>query len=98
MTDTFYSITLDERIDLADLTGSEKQVSWASDIRAYEINMVEERMRQLIRAGKAGNQDKAYAQAGQVITHLAAKDSAKFWIDNRGQDFARLAATEIVSR
>lgn len=71
-------------IAAAELTGSEKQVAWAKDIRAKVVA-------DLVSIIPAA----IYAETNQV---LAAKNEAKWWIDNRNltiKDLVRLVEADI---
>ena len=61
--------------------GSEKQIALASSIYTQTItglcNMV---------TGKMDN-EKVKAQYDMIIAKLSAQTSAKFWIDNKGENF-----------
>jgi hypothetical protein len=61
--------------------GSEKQIAFATDIFVDVIsglcNMV---------AGKMSN-EKVKAQYDMIMSKLSSQTSAKFWIDNRGNNF-----------
>lgn len=67
--------------DVPEFDGSEKQISFATDIYVKVIsglcNMV---------AGKMHN-EKVKAQYDMIIARLSAQASAKFWIDNKSCNF-----------
>ena len=69
------------------MSGTEKQVKWAEDIKAQTINKVAE-MRQQFEAdaAKAGQSDTPAAAAGRTmfekaVDHLNKIDDAKTWIN-----------------
>jgi len=67
--------------EIPELEGSEKQINWASEIFVNVIsglcNMV---------SGKMDN-EKVKAQYDMILSKLSEQKSAKFWIDNRGNNF-----------
>ena len=68
-------------VEIPQMVGTEKQVEFASDIFVKIIsglcNMV---------AGKMGN-EKVKAQYDMIVAKLSTQTSAKFWIDNNGNNF-----------
>lgn len=74
-----------EGLNLPGLTGSQKQVAWAEDIRAQFVADV--------LASAAPGVD-AFAEWGQseLGVAVARLTSAKFWIDNRNASTAAMAA------
>ena len=68
-------------VEIPQMVGTEKQVEFASDIFVKIIsglcNMV---------SGKMGN-EKVKAQYDMIVAKLSAQTSAKFWIDNNGNNF-----------
>lgn len=84
--------------DLPAPTGSEKQVNWATTIRAKlvtEVDQCIEKIRpQVIANGKEENLDKLR----EIIMHNA---DAKFWIDNRdcnGESIVKMTARKMASK
>lgn len=65
----------------ATLSGSEKQVSWANDIRQSQLRDLVSTV--LIRVKTV---DAIPAQGLTALHKLAAITEAKFWIDNRNSD------------
>lgn len=66
------------------MNGSEKQIQWATKIRAQFIADVQaEQERQQPRADKAGQGEQWRATMAQVVALAEAQDSAAWWIDNR---------------
>ena len=70
-----------------ELTGSEKQISWAKDIRANLVNATK------AFAAKADNKELAESFIAWVV---AGKTDARFWIDNR--NLPNLFYSEAVQR
>lgn len=81
--------------DASELTGSEKQVAWAQDLRIGSIRYLAEKM--IFAETKVGNglYDVAQLDAAiskinglfpKVADKLAAITSAKVWINGRGDD------------
>lgn len=66
---------------LPELTGSEKQVSWANDIRGKAAPVIAA-MQEKIKAN-AEKSPKQTAAMQLVLDELRAQTSAKWWIDNR---------------
>ena len=62
------------------LKGSEKQIAWASDIRAYAVKLAEE----LRKDTREGSEE----IVNNLLAKLFAEDKASFWIDNRN-DFSK---------
>ncbi len=84
---------------LPELTGSDKQVAWATDIRLEAVRRLEqwfEQQRNVARTrGIELSLDQLNAHAAAVATQAAkvlGRTEAKYWIDNRGQDIRVLAA------
>lgn len=76
---------------LPELTGSEKQITWAQQIR-YEFADVVTRFWQDVEDGKCGDITSEQTQASikrtkNVLNYIfVSKTSASWWIDNRGMD------------
>lgn len=88
---------------VTELLGTQKQIDWASDIRATKVPaMIDELEQMAIRRGKTLDDMLAVADfgisVGQALDFVAEKASAKFWIDNRAAGTIQLlrnAASEI---
>lgn len=96
---------------MATLTGSEKQVSWANDIRGkmiVDVNEAKLEIASIVRAKgpEATAKMVAYFKANGPLTNEALsaaqqdlldnETSAAWWIDNRMKTLARLAAEKVV--
>lgn len=70
---------------LPTLTGTDKQVSWASDIRARVVDALDALRRQIAQsaANKPGQDHLAAAVNATIDEHLAQHAEAKWWIDNQ---------------
>jgi hypothetical protein len=66
---------------LVPLTGSDKQITWATDIR---INQLRELGKSVLRRAKSV--DNIPAPGLAALAKLAAISEAKFWIDNQASD------------
>ncbi len=77
-----------EDANLPELTGSKKQIAWATDIRAKAAFAINE-MRAKIAANTNTSEInlKQIAAVESVLDELCSRSSAKWWIDNRGEDF-----------
>lgn len=77
-----------EDANLPELTGSEKQIAWATDIRAKAAFAINE-MRAKIAANTNTSEInlKQIAAVESVLDELRSHSSAKWWIDNRDEDF-----------
>jgi hypothetical protein len=73
--------------DFADLTGTDKQISWATDIRAQQIKAIVTRTVNTIGHDFA---DKLPEKAITVYRKLAGLSEAKFWIDHRNDEVNQL--------
>lgn len=69
--------------DLPALTGSPKQIAWAETIRAEKIAQLNALAARL--AG--GSNEGKVAMARTIIADRIARTSAKYWIDNRTQEY-----------
>ena len=92
--------------DLPTLTGSDKQVAWASDIRRSIltglVKDVTDHYRRMAEAVEAGDADPDQVEADKAHTRkavgaLARKAQAKYWIDRR-RDRGVLLLKEIARR
>lgn len=90
-----------EIIDAPVLVGSEKQVSWATDIREQSIAILAKKaLGTLIKGNRvtydADELDAAIARINNEMMTVIAKrlepiTDARIWIDNRGLDAAQIA-------
>jgi hypothetical protein len=74
--------------DLPELTGSEKQVAWAQDIRRGMLQtQIAVPFGALITranlAGQGANIAPAFVKLNDQMAHVLSLSSAKFWIDNK---------------
>ena len=84
-----------EVTDLPALTGSEKQVAWATDIRANMLtNQLGQQFAQRAREATADQLATGLANMTTSFAALYANTSAKFWIDNRSGRDIRVLATD----
>ena len=63
-------------VSMPALTGSEKQVSWANDIRDRALKAIESTV-------PYATQQSHKDIIGRIKKNIASKTDAKFWIDNR---------------
>ena len=78
---TAAAIDATEALSPAALTGSDKQVAWATKIRAGKLQGVRSFLDAA--ASKAADASVARATADKLIGALAAVDGASWWIDRR---------------
>lgn len=74
--------------DLPALVGSEKQATWATDIRRgmLQTQIAAPFGALITRANQAGQSDRiapAFEKLNAQMAHVLAQSSAKWWIDNR---------------
>ena len=67
--------------NLPELTGSEKQIAWATDIRAKAAPVIAAMQARIKEHAKKSPNQTAAMQI--VLDELRAQTSAKWWIDNR---------------
>lgn len=72
---------VDATSELPALTGSEKQIVWATTIRAEAVNAVDAKYAAMVAAHGADAQ--GADEVRSAIAALKAKTDSKFWIDNR---------------
>lgn len=72
---------------VANMTGSEKQITWANDIRAKILGGM---VSQIIRRAGYDFADKLSEQGFSALRKLAAISSAKWWIDHRNDSESML--------
>ncbi|WP_371346113.1 hypothetical protein [Ancylobacter sp. IITR112] len=84
-----------EVTELPSLTGTEKQVAWAEDIRAFAINEMRrafDHMRTAKNINDSADLDRGAEFAHKTFAPLFdTKTEAKYWIDNRNTDIRTLA-------
>jgi hypothetical protein len=92
---------------MAELTGSEKQIAWADKIRYAKFSELQEIIakknamaQNYAESGKisAADAEKVVNQNNAILNYLENQESAKFWIDNRdltAYSFAELAVKAI---
>ena len=78
-----------EKSGMPALKGSEKQIAWASDIRANAIRYAEE-LRKMTRAGSE-------EIVNNLLAKLFAEDKASFWIDNRDDMTNKMAVARFIT-
>jgi hypothetical protein len=76
------------------LTGTEKQITWATDIRAKMIEQANDLISRMP-AGTASDANKAIFIA--VANRVAANASADYWISHREWTFRMLAMGELTA-
>jgi hypothetical protein len=71
---------------LSELTGSEKQITWAETIREKAITEINQMIEQVIAAGEPTSEDDkaAVKQIADSVAKATAETKSSFWIDNRG--------------
>lgn len=75
-TEIIGKLTAASGMDLVDLTGSEKQIAWAEDLRAESI---------VAYVNENGLTDDEIADnAAMLMQVISTESTAKWWIDNRG--------------
>ena len=72
---------IEERLDLPDLSGSEKQIAWARKIRASLLADILHEISQARRATEAQRS----SRRAQVMEGALFRTEASWWIDNRDQ-------------
>jgi hypothetical protein len=76
-------------VDAAPLSGSDKQVEWAEDIRAKQLGC------STLYLSKLGSRVGTDADTiSPLVRKLALRTEAKFWIDNRGASIQDLLKGE----
>jgi len=86
--------------DLPELTGSEKQVSWAQSIRAKKMDDFDKMISDFdkrVEIGATTDEQKANAAATRertikTIAAISAQTDAKYWIDNRDKYVGRMVS------
>lgn len=73
------------------LTGTEKQIAWALEIRLQMINAYDQFTTQMMRQAKPGMEELARGRFAVVRERLLGKTAAAWWIDNRHQEPVTLA-------
>lgn len=84
---------------LPELTGSEKQIAWATDLRADRLAEIETVIRDLER-GEELPKDLYFlkiADAKRVLRTAAARGRAEYWIDARGNNLAGFLKWEMLT-
>jgi hypothetical protein len=81
-------ILWDETSDLPELTGTEKQIKWADDLRRKAIGLASDDVRAHRSRGIASGLDPAVvdqqiAPVVEALHKIAAHGEASWWIDNR---------------
>lgn len=72
-----------DALRLPDLTGSEKQIAWATDIRQKFVEASREHLLRVIVKFPAGYTAQYLSRAGEI---LAKQTSSGWWIDNQHKD------------
>ena len=88
-------------VDLPSLTGSDKQIAWATDIRRKAIAAVLDKLTESPAAAKRINEDPRKAEIlSDLATEIASHADARYWIDSRGNsmDLIRAAAKRTLAR
>lgn len=77
------------------LQGSEKQVAWATTIRAQALASIEEQLSELER--RSGQSREINPEIGQALEALKAETLASWWIDRRGSTLSLLREKRTVT-
>lgn len=74
-----------EKLSLPALTGSEKQIAWATTLRIEKLAEARTYIDDLLRRGRSRGHDVAEAavELEKLLVRLEHQTEAKFWIDNR---------------
>lgn len=68
---------------LPELTGSEKQINWATTIRAKFFAVLDDYTPQFMAIAVPGKEDAVKAMLDQYRDLLTSKTDCRYWIDNR---------------
>lgn len=81
----------DAKLDMAPLTGSEKQVAWAETIRSRTMAQAQAKLRAAERKGRTGAAD----GWRDVVDAISSQASAAWWIEHRYEGLRALSGKEL---
>lgn len=87
--------------ELPELEGSEKQISWANEIRVMKISEMDDLMESMIEATNDEDAWKGKYTAEQIILankNIRNANNAAWWIQEKGTEITRMIKNDIAEQ